>query len=200
MFFKYFFIFLFMIQIVKAAQFELKSNPDDSEIYVINDETGKRKLIGKTPYTADFNTIKAEAGKDKSIQLSVVKPGFEDFNIVLPPLASTDMRIAANLKVEKDIALTSDFDMLVSDLFDVLRMTRLKDYETANSKLDILINKFPHFSVVYEMKGLNYYLSKEFKKSLNFYKKAFSVNPKNREAYKMMIYLEKKFNLGDKNE
>ena len=39
---------------------------------------------------------------------------------------------------------------------------------------------------------------KEFKRSLSFYRKAFAVNPKNRDAYRMKLYLEKKFKISSK--
>jgi tetratricopeptide (TPR) repeat protein len=181
-----------------AAKVNFLSTPEGAEVFVINPTTGKKKPVGKTPYTSDFSSFLSQGGENQSIQVMVSKPGYEDFNIVVPPISSSDVRVNANLQVEKNLKLATDFDFLVTDLFDALRMTRLKDFESSNQKLDLLIKKFPHFSVVYEMKGMNFYLKKDFKKALNFYKKAFSVNPKNREAYRMMTYLEKKFNINKK--
>ncbi|PIK14829.1 hypothetical protein [Halobacteriovorax sp. JY17] len=191
----YLLIISFLSGNVFAGKVNLTSTPEGAEIFVINQKAGNKRAIGKTPYVADFNAFMTEVGPNESIQVSIWKPGFEEFNIIVPPITGSDVRINANLRVEKNIKLTTDFDFLVSDLFDALRMTRLKDFQSSNEKLDLLIKKFPHFSVVYEMKGMNFYLNKDFKRSLNFYKKAFSVNPKNREAYRMMTYLEKKFNI-----
>lgn len=181
-----------------AAKVNFVSTPEGAEVFVINPTTGKKKAVGKTPYTSNFSAFLSQGGKNQSVQVMVSKPGYEDFNIVIPQVSSSDVRVNANLRVEKNLKLATDFDFLVTDLFDALRMARLKDFDSSNEKLDLLVKKFPHFSVVYEMKGMNFYLKKDFKKALNFYKKAFSVNPKNREAYRMMTYLEKKFNIKKK--
>ena len=74
-------------------------------------------------------------------------------------------------------------------------MVRLKDYQSSLQKLEMLERKFPHFSIIHEMKGMIFYLQKNFKMALNFYRKANGINPQNIEAYKMKTYLEKKFGI-----
>ena len=137
--------------------------------------------------------MKSNLGLEGTLQVLVHKPGFDKFNIAVPVLKNVDIKLNANLEVQRDIKMTQDLDLLVTDLFDVLRMMRVKDFDSAFKKLEKLESKFPHFSIIYEMKGSISYLKKDFKRALNFYRKAFAVNPKNREAYRMKIYLEKKF-------
>lgn len=175
-----------------AADLNIKSNPADCDVFVIG-ENGKKNAVGKTPYKTSIDEIKNNFGVEGSVQFLVHKPGFEEFNIVVPLIGSSDVNLSANLEVQRDIKMTQDLDLLVTDLFDVLRMMRGKDFDTAYAKLDKLEQKFPHYSIIYEMKGTISYLQKEFKKALSFYRKAFGINPKNREAYKMKVYLEKKF-------
>ena len=181
---------------LEASLLTITSNPESCDVKILNSATGKFASVGKTPYTADLKNLKGPSGSDKMMQITVEKIGFIPFNIVIPLLGSIDVKLKANLEVEKDIKYAADFDMLVGDLFDVLRMMRVKDYTSAVTKLSMLEKKFPHFSIVHEMKGSAYYLNKEYKKALNYYRKAFAQNPKNREAYRMKIYLEKKFNIG----
>ncbi|MGI4993834.1 tetratricopeptide repeat protein [Halobacteriovorax sp. GFR7] len=183
---------------VFAAKFNVKSDPSDCDVYVI-DKNGKRVSLGKTPYETDVETMQTNYGANGPVQIEVYKPGFEPYSLSVPMLAKSDIDISANLKVEKDIELAQDFDFLVGDLFDVLRLMRGKNFDLAFAKLEKLELKFPHFSIIHEMKGSISYLKKDFKNSLAFYRKAFGINPKNREAYKMKIYLEKKFNVS-KNE
>lgn len=191
------FVFLFLSFSALAEKVVITSNPVGASVYVVK-QGSKSKEIGKTPYEVNLGILQAEGEPNVALQISVRKQGFDDYNIVLPPIGGADIKIMANLNVQKDIKLTQDFDLLVTDLFDVLRMTRGRDFDSADKKIDMLLKKFPHFSIVYEMKAMGYYLRKEFKKSLNFYRKAFAVNPKNREAYRMKKYLEKKFKIEDR--
>lgn len=187
---------LFMINQAFAAKLNVKSNPSDCDVFVVN-KNGQKNGIGKTPYETDIDTLISNYGQDGPIQLEVFKPGFEKYSITVPLVKNSDIDITANLEVEKDVKLAQDFDLLVTDLFDVLRMMRVKDFDTAFKKLQVLEVKFPHFSIIHEMKGSIAYMKKEFKQSLNFYRKAFGLNPKNREAYRMKVYLEKKFGLSN---
>lgn len=175
-----------------ASELIINSNPSDCDVFVIG-ENGKKNAIGKTPYKGSLESLKLSYGLTGTMQILVFKPGFETFNISVPLISSSEVKLNANLEIERDIQITQDVDLLVTDLFDVLRMMRVKDFASAFSKLDKLETKFPHYSIIYEMKGSISYMQKEFKKALNYYRKAFGINPKNREAYKMKVYLEKKF-------
>ena len=48
---------------------------------------------------------------------------------------------------------------------------------------------------MHELLGSAYYLKKDFRSSLGAYRKAFSLNPDNMDAYRMKLYLEKSFNV-----
>lgn len=193
-------LFLLTISIrTFAADFEVLSNPVDADVFLVS-EDGKKTALGKTPYKSDGESLKNSHGSNGSINITVAKSGFLPFSIVVPMITKTAVKINASLEIEKDIKLTQDFDLLTSDLFDALRMMRGKDYKSAYAKLELLEKKFPHFSIIYEMKGAILYLQNEYKMSLNYYRKAFGVNPQNREAYKMKTYLEKKFGLEENVE
>jgi len=191
-------LILIFPQIAFAKKFKVNCNVKDGLIYVLDTKTGVPKSIGKTPLDIPLSRLEQYLKDGNVLQLSVEKDGFKPFSILIPVIKDTDLEIYADLDVENDIKMTQDIDLMVADLFDALRMIRLKDLDSAIAKLDALAKKFPHFSIIYEMKATSYYLNKEFKRSLNFYRKAFGMNPKNREAYKMKIYLEKKFKINPK--
>ncbi len=184
-------LFIFNFNLL-AAEFEVVSNPLDCDVFVIGQD-GKKIALGKTPFKMDLDALKAAHGQNGVVNITVAKPGFESFNIVVPILTKSNVKINSSLEIERDIKLTQDFDLLTSDLFDALRMMRVKDYKSAYAKLELLEKKFPHFSIIYEMKGAILYLQNEYTMALNFYRKAFGINPENREAFKMKTYLEKKF-------
>ena len=129
----------------------------------------------------------------------IEKEGFDPYRVLLTRTGSNDIEMSVNLDISKNIKMIKDLDYLMVELFDVQRQIRAKDYTSALNKLDGLEKDFPHYSIIYELKGSAYYLNKDFSKALNFYRKAFSINPDNRDAYNMKIYLEKKFNLKPAN-
>lgn len=192
------FILLLIISFnaVAAEEIIIKSNIKDAIVQILG-KNGRAKTIGKTPLKTTLEVIKSGAENKSSAQIQIVKEGFRPYSLVVPLMEGIEMNIYGTLEVDHDVKFAQDVDLLVADLFDTLRMIRLKDYDSAFKKLDLLEKKFPQYSIIYEMRGMGYYLKKEFKKSLNFYRKAFGMNPKNREAYKMKNYLQKKFGLGD---
>lgn len=178
-----------------AGKVTIDSSPSECEITVINPDNGVKTVLGKTPYDTDMQQLKSNVGDNGIVQLDIQKPGFQKYHMALPIVGSSDIKVFANLEVDNDIKLTQDIDLLMGDLFDVLRMVRVQDFGNGMKKLELLEQKFPHYSIIYEMKGMISYLRKNFKEALNFYRKSFGLNPKNREAYRMKVYLEKKFNI-----
>ena len=60
------------------------------------------------------------------------------------------------------------------------------------NKLEDLEKKNPRLSIIPELRATAMYLNKDVEGALSYYRKAFSVNPDNADAYRMKIYLEKK--------
>lgn len=192
-------IIVFLSFNICAAKLVIESNPTESDVFVI-DKNGIKNGIGKTPFTAEMAELTTNYSENGPVQIEISKAGFEKYSVAVPNLKDSDVIINANLEIEKDMKFAQDFDFLMGDLFDVLRMIRGKDLITAMDKLQQLEVKFPHFSIIHEMKGSVAYLQKDFTKALNFYRKSFGLNPKNREAYRMKMYLEKKFGVMNKVE
>ncbi|MCO4793109.1 MAG: hypothetical protein KC493_05335 [Bacteriovoracaceae bacterium] len=179
--------------VVMSEEIAITSNPEEVDIFVKNAQTGQELKIGKTPYKGDVDALTANVANGSVFMIELRKVGFESYRILFTKAGKSDIAVNVNMEVAKDMSMTQDFDLLTGDLFDVQRMVRTKDYQSALKKLEMLEKKFPHFSVVYEMRASVFYLMKEFKRSLTFYRKAFATNPKNRDAYRMKMYLEKKF-------
>jgi len=183
----------FIVTGIQAEEIAITSNPEEVNIFVKNAQTGQELNIGKTPYKGDVDALTANVANGSVFMIELRKDGFEPYRILFTKAGKSDIAVNVNMEVSKDMSMTQDFDLLTGDLFDVQRMVRTKDYQSALKKLEMLEKKFPHFSIVYEMKASVFYLMKEFKRSLTFYRKAFATNPKNRDAYRMKMYLEKKF-------
>ena len=181
-----------------ANEISIISNPVGGLIYVKDAKKGERIKIGETPYKGNLDQLVANLSSKAAFIVEVSKVGFEPYRILLTKTGAMDIELDVNLQISKNIEMVQDLDMLTGDLFDVQRMIRVKDFKSSLLKLNLLEKKFPHFSIIAEMKGSVFYLLKEFKRSLGFYRKAFGLNPENREAYQMKQYLEKKFKVNKK--
>lgn len=196
-------LFTFLIifsNLLSASEINILSNPVGGIIYVKDAKKGDRIKIGETPYKGNLDQLVANISSKAAFIVEVTKVGFEPYRILLTKTGSMDIELDVNLEISKNIEMVQDLDLLTGDLFDVQRMIRVKDYQSSLKKLDLLEKKFPHYSIVAEMKASVFYLMKEYKRSLGFYRKAFGLNPENREAYQMKVYLEKKFKINKKDK
>jgi len=200
---KLFFIFTLTIIFTSnliASEISILSNPVGGIIYVKDAKKGDRIKVGETPYKGNLDQLVQNISSKAAFIVEVTKVGFDPYRILLTKTGSMDIELDVNLQISKNIEMVQDLDLLTGDLFDVQRMIRVKDFKSSLSKLDLLEKKFPHYSIIAEMKGSVFYLLKEYKRSLGFYRKAFGLNPENREAYQMKVYLEKKFNVNKKKD
>lgn len=186
---------IFTVLSSQAAEVRVKSNPSGSIVFTENAKTGKRVKIGKTPLVVSWDELESKNGKDTPFIIDVSKEGFNPYRLLVVGLKKEDLELSANLDVQANIKHVEDFDFLMGDLFDIQRLIRTRDYKDALDKLARLERKFPHYSVIPELRGSIHYLNKDLKRSLASYRKAFSLNSKNRDAYRMKKYLETHFGI-----
>ena len=101
-----------------------------------------------------------------------------------------DVTLNVTLDVSKNVALAKRFDKVLNALFEAQRLIRIKAYKNALGILEVQEKDNPDFSLIYELKGSALYLQKDFVGALAAYRKAFSINAENSDAYAMMRYLE----------
>jgi tetratricopeptide (TPR) repeat protein len=184
-------IFIFWNASCFGSKLIIKSRPENADIYIVNDEAKPIK-IGATPYETDLNELINSYVKSDSFIVEVKKDGHLPYRLLLAKTANVDMRLSASLELDPSIPAFKDHDILMNQLFDVQRLMRSKNFNDAIKILSDLEIKHPRISVIPELMATAYYMNRDIEKSLSYYRKAFSVNPDNSDAYKMKIYLEKK--------
>jgi tetratricopeptide (TPR) repeat protein len=189
-------LFLFSVPSISFGNFlTLKSNPTRADVFVINTTTNKRVKIGRTPFEIKMQEVVTNFSESQVFLIEVVKGGYEDYRVMVGQVGSNEVDLTVNLNPVKTILEQKNTDELIAQLFDIQRQIRTKDYENAIGRLMELDSKFPNYSIISELIGSAYYLDQKFKEALSYYRKAFSINPENKDAFIMKNYLEKKFNL-----
>jgi len=184
----------FSQQAFTASKLTIKSQPPGAEIF-IQSASSKAVRIGTTPYEADLNEIVDSYVKSNSFVLELKKSGHNPYRLLVAKTAEADLELTANLELDKAISNLKDHDLLMNELFNVQKLVRGRNFTDALKQLDTLEKKHPQLSIIPEMKATTYYMNKDIEKALSYYRKAFSLNPENSDAYRMKTYLEKKLNL-----
>ncbi len=189
------FLCLLLPVISKGNYLNINSNPSSSDVFVINPTTNKRVKIGRTPFEIQMQEVVTNFSESQVFLIEVVKEGYEDYRVMVGQIGSNEVNLSVNLSPVKTIIEQKQTDELMAQLFDIQRQIRTKDYSNAIDRLMSLDKKFPNYSIISELIGSAYYLDQKFKEALSYYRKAFSINPENKDAFIMKNYLEKKFNL-----
>lgn len=188
--FLYLFILLFS-PLVFAGKITIKSQPDAADIFII-DGTSKPVPLGKTPFESDLEDIIRNYVKSSSFVLELKKDGHDPYRVLVAKTANVDMALTATLELSQAITNIKEHDSLMNELFDVQKLIRARNFVDAINKLEDLEKKNPRLSIIPELRATAMYLNKDVEGALSYYRKAFSVNPDNADAYRMKIYLEKK--------
>lgn len=174
-----------------ANKFNVKSDPSESIVYVRELGSSDYKKLGKTPLVTTFEELKTYFVNSSVFMLEVRKEGYQPYRVVVNDLAKADMEMLLNLQPEEDFLKYQEIDKNVADLFEAQRLLRSKQYDEAITLLNKISEDEPFLSVVPEFLGSAYYLKKDNRRSLDFYKKAYRLNTNNKDAFVMKNYLEK---------
>jgi len=180
---------------VWAEKIEIKSNPEEAEIFVLTDEGGAPQKIGKTPFKQDLKELIQTYVKKNNFVFELRKEGYEPYRVLFTKTSNLDVELAVNLEVSREIKTIKRHDMLMVELFDVQKLIRGKNFTDAMNKLNTLEKDYPHFSIIAELKATTYYMMKDVEKALSYYRKSFALNSDNVDSYKMKVYLEKKLGI-----
>ena len=171
------------------------SNPVGADVFVVNTTNNKKVKIGKTPFEMSLNEVTANFSESQVFMLEANKEGYETYRVLMGQVGENKVSLSINLNPVKTVIEQKITDELIAQLFDIQRQIRTKDYSNAIVRLTDLDKRFPNYSIISELIGSAYYLDQKFKEALSYYRKAFSINPENKDAFIMKNYLEKKFNL-----
>ena len=191
-FLRYSFLITFLSFNAWSQDLSITSNPEKADILIQLQGDEEFRTIGKTPLKENLKSFLSTYVGKNSFILTIKKEGYEPYRMLFTKNKNVDIDVSVKLEESKAISTVIKHDILVSDLFKVQKMIRSKNFTGAISRLDQLSKDYKHFSIIPELKGIAYYLNQDVEKSLSMYREAFGLNPKNIDAYKMKVYLEKK--------
>jgi len=164
-------------------------------IYARSNFDKKKNKIGETPYQGSLKNLLQRFAQVNVLVIDVEKKGYETQSFVIMKGADYDVNLKVKLKSLYEIGRVQKIDLMISQLFKIQGMIRSQKFDEAIRKLEELEKDFGNFSIIPELQGIVLYMKKDIEKALGSFRKSFAINPKNADAYKMKIYLEKKLGI-----
>lgn len=192
-------LYLILVSLVfitscSSMAIKVDSQPSGAEVY---SQVGQnQKKLGVTPLS-----LAAEQIAGDNVHLVIQKPGFQQYSIILEKrtlkadaqvfarLTSGDSRGIASLgggntgeKVEK---VSRTVASIQSQLLK-------KNFQSAESLAQSLVNEYPSFAVGWNLLGNAYYLQNRHSEALEAYYKASEIDPDNRETQNLIERIERR--------
>lgn len=180
-----------MLSFAIADELKLNSDPIDANVFIRDFGGTVNDKIGKTPFTGNIQDLANGHSKTGFFILVIEKEGYLSQSVVMSDLLKSDLGINVNLEPIQDFMKYRNIDGSINELFEAQRLIRASQYDDAIEKLKKIEGEEKNLSIIPEMIASSYYLKKEMKSALVWYKKAYRVNPENKDAFMMKAYLEK---------
>jgi tetratricopeptide (TPR) repeat protein len=175
-----------------ASSLKVKTDPIDTEIYVLNRKTGEKKPLGKGPLEISAAEVRKKVGEEiragDYFELNVEKSGYIPEKLLVPVSKSGFMITSLEVTLKK-----SDLEKQASTAKGALahlvlaqRFASHGEFDRAQIQVDQLLADFPDFPRALSMRGSILYLQKNYDESLKWYEKAVAADPNMEDAVKMM--------------
>lgn len=160
-----------------TSEVVVKSDPNDSAVYLIDPKTGKDALIGKTPLTFSRNEYAKTNGD--VLQLRVDKEGYESKYTAIAsfPGQTTFVDIKLNNITSGKAEVREAFEasrLLTSEANNLLLQKR---YSEALGKVDKILSLDPKNANAFAARGSILYLMKDYEHAEQAWIKALELDP-----------------------
>lgn len=173
-----------------SSVFEVKSDPQQADVFVQDKKTGDKKPIGKTPLALPKSELRKTVGDVKPgefITFVVEKPGYisQSFNVPATGFGNMGTLLDVKLKegtTEKEARVAKE---ILDRLFLAQKFALSQQFERAHMELDKIVEQFPTFTRALSMRASIYYAQKNYAESLRWYEEALKLDPQMEDAVRM---------------
>jgi tetratricopeptide (TPR) repeat protein len=173
-----------------AQLLKITTTPDKASIYIRSMSGGEDKKVGESPFEMNISVIKNNYQLSDFFIVVIQKDGHETEKYVMSDIAKADIAMNVSLKSKPKIENAKEIDRSIASILDAQRLMRSSNPDESIKILTKVDEMLPELSITKEFLAMAYYLKKDLRKSLDFYKASFMTNPDNFDSYKMIVFLE----------
>lgn len=183
--------------VAHADELKIASDPTDATVSIRDFGGTIVNKVGKTSYVGNIQELAGSYSKTGFFIVVIEKEGYLPQSIVLSDMLKSDLSLNFNLEPVQEFTKYKQVDKAINELFEAQRLIRSSQYDNAIEKLKALENSEKSLSIIPELIASTYYLKKDMTNALAWYRKAYRVNPENKDAFMMKSYLEKSLGTDD---
>lgn len=168
---------LFLSACASTGKVVVRTDPPDTSVFLVDNQSGQNALLGKTPFSFD-REIAAKKGSEV-IQLRFEKEGFEPKYSAVASFGQQTTFLDVKMS---SIAMASGemrqaFELARSLLTEANRLVLNKRYSEALTRIEKLLEMDPKNAEAVAAKGSILYLMKDFEGAHQAWTKALELNP-----------------------
>lgn len=181
-----------------CATVNIESTPADAEVALILPGEETVRVIGRTPYAADLDTL-SDAVNGGVVTLVVRKRGYLSQHFLVPNIPHTDLRLSTSLLPD----LPRNYEEVNRIVALVLKGQRFlleKRPEDAIKTADAIKAINENIATAFEIEGAAHFMTKKLRESRFAWMRVLELEPENFEAKGMLKLVEARMGMHRQTE
>lgn len=180
-------IILLLVNLTGCGSHQVKvtSEPSQAEVSLI--------LRGQPPRNIGITPLEIPHYGTESYEVAVVKKGYETVRVVFPAgqiSTNSDLFIKLPPTSSGDATNAETLQKLARGIAEAKNLIEKREFDLAESKLNVLSESYPSVSVIQDLIGNIYFIRKDFGKALAAYRRSDSLSPGSLETTRMIRRIE----------
>lgn len=171
-----------------GGSLRVSSSPEQAEVFLTREGEAPMKL-GQTPLYIEETQM--SGSRSGYVTISVKKEGYQAESIVVP-VAATRTRIEVSSKLteivlpQQCLNQSAALDKLSRGIADVQSLIKSRNLESAQNRINNLLNEYPSIPVLYDLMGNVHYINRNLEAALGSYQKSLTLDPTNMDTQRMV--------------
>ena len=174
-----------------SAKINFQSGSGVAEVWVAPIGSKDLKIIGSTPLTISSIELAKKIGEKGPVAVEYRSSGFTTQRAIITDSTNVDINLSLEMIPLVNNEDPQKMNRVVDRLFEVQRLARVGRAEDALQAVKEIQKEAPYVTAAYELEGGIYLMQKKYEMSLDAYRTASKLDPKNLEIANMKKQVEK---------
>jgi hypothetical protein len=168
----------------------VRTNPAEADILLVQPGKIDSKPLGKTPYTAKIGDL-GSAANGGPIVIQVQKKGFMPQSLYIPNASGSKLDFDVNLKPVNPGSY-EDMNKIVKLVLQAERQIMLKQVDEAIKTSDAIKAINDNIAMAYEIEGAAQFVKGDLQKARVAWNRSLAIDPENPDTVKMLRTIDEK--------